>query len=44
MNKTFKILYSYAIYCYDSMLEGLSKELTPVLSDTRELNRVPSTK
>ena len=29
--------------CYDSMLKGLSKELTLVLSDTRELNRVPST-
>jgi len=30
--------------CYDSMLKGLSKELTLVLSDTRELDRVPSTK
>jgi len=29
--------------CYDSMLKGLSKELTLVLSDTRELDRVPST-
>ena len=30
--------------CYDSKLKGLSDELTLVLSDTRELNRVPSTK
>jgi len=30
--------------CYDSMLKGLSKELTLVLSDTRELDRVPKTK
>jgi len=30
--------------CYNSMLKGLSKELTLVLSDTRELDRVPSTK
>jgi len=30
--------------CYDSMLKGLSKELTLVLSDTRELDRVPNTK
>jgi len=30
--------------CYDSMLKVLSKELTLVLSDTRELDRVPSTK
>jgi len=30
--------------CYDSMLKVLSKELTLVWSDTRELNRVPSTK
>ena len=29
--------------CYDSMLKGLSKEQTLVLSDTRELDRVPST-
>ena len=34
----------YACGCYESMLQGLSKELTLVLSDTRELNRVPSTK
>jgi len=31
-------------YCYDSMLKVLSKELTLVLSDTRELDRVHSTK
>ena len=30
--------------CYDSKLKGLSDELTLVLSDTRELDRVPSTK
>ena len=30
--------------CYDLMLKGLSKELTLVLSDTRELNRVSNTK
>ena len=30
--------------CYDSMLKVLSKELTLVLSDTRELDRVLSTK
>ena len=29
--------------CYDSMPKVLSKELTLVLSDTRELDRVPST-
>ena len=30
--------------CYDSKLKGLSDELTLVLSDTRELDRVPNTK
>jgi len=30
--------------CYDSKLKVLSNELTLVLSDTRELDRVPSTK
>ena len=30
--------------CYNSMLKELSKELTLVLSDTRELDRVPNTK
>ena len=29
--------------CYNSKLRGLSNELTLVLSDTRELDRVPST-
>ena len=29
--------------CYDSILKVSSKELTLVLSDTRELDRVPST-
>ena len=32
------------VQCYDSKLKVLSNELTLVLSDTRELNRVPSTK
>ena len=32
-----------ATTCYDSKLKGLSDELTLVLSDTRELDRVPST-
>jgi len=31
------------VKCYDSMPKGLSRELTLVLSDTRELDRVPST-
>ena len=31
------------LQCYESMLEGLSKEATLVLSNTRELDRVPST-
>ena len=30
--------------CYESMLKGLSKETTLVLSNTRELDRVPKTK
>ena len=30
--------------CYDSMLKVLSKELTLVLSNTKELDRVPNTK
>jgi len=30
--------------CYKSMLEGLSEEATLVLSNTRELDRVHSTK
>jgi len=29
--------------CYDLKLKGLSKETTLVLSNTRELDRVPST-
>ena len=32
------------LICYDSMLKVLSKELTLVLSDTREFDRVPNTK
>jgi len=31
------------VICYDSKLKVLSNELTLVLSDTRELDRVPST-
>jgi len=34
----------HSLYCYDSMLKVLSKELTLVLSDTRELDKVPNTK
>ena len=30
--------------CYNSKLKGLSDELTLVLSNTRELDRVPNTK
>ena len=30
--------------CYESRLKGLSPETTLVLSNTRELNRVPNTK
>ena len=30
--------------CYESMLKGLSKEATLILSNTRELDRVPNTK
>ena len=30
--------------CYESMLKGLSKEATLVLSNIRELNKVPNTK
>ena len=35
---------SWCTHCYDSMLKGLSKELTLVLSDIRKLDRVPNTK
>ena len=37
-------LLSLKAICYDSKLKGLNNELTLVLSDTRELNRVPNTK
>ena len=30
--------------CYDSKLKGLSNKLTLILSNTRELDRVPNTK
>ena len=30
--------------CYESRLKGLSQETTLVLSNTRELDRVPKTK
>ena len=39
-NVTISILHM----CYDSMLKVLSKELTLILSNTRELDRVPNTK
>jgi len=32
------------LYCYGSRLKGLSQETTLVLSNTRELDRVPKTK
>ncbi len=35
---------AYDNYCYDSKLKVLSNELTLVLRDTRELDRVPNTK
>jgi len=35
---------SLDLLCYESMLKGLSKEATLVLSNTRELDRVPNTK
>ena len=31
-------------YCYDSKLTVLSNETTLILSNTRELDRIPSTK
>ena len=34
---------SISMECYDSKLKGLSNELTFVLSDIRELDRIPST-
>ena len=37
-------LYSFQLWCYELMLKGLSKETTLVLSNTKELNRVPNTK
>jgi len=33
----------FSLDCYESMLKGLSKEATLILSNTRELDRVPST-
>ena len=40
-----ELLYiSIEAMCYDSMLKVLSKELPLILSDTRELDRVPNTK
>ena len=32
------------VRCYESKLKGLSNETTLVLSNTRELDRVPKTK
>ena len=40
--KILKILLT--VYCYDLKLKGLSNKTTLVLSNTRELDRVPSTK
>jgi len=39
-----KLMNNSSQKCYDSMLKVLNKELTLVLSDTRELDRVPNTK
>ena len=38
------ILYMLGYWCYESKLKELSNETTLVLSNTRELDRVPSTK
>ena len=39
----YDILFIQEPPCYESRLKGLSQETTLVLSNTRELNRVPST-
>jgi len=36
-------IWNVAAKCYESKLKGLSNETTLVLSNTRELDRVPST-
>ena len=38
------IKYVHGFSCYESRLKGLSQEATLVLSNTRELDRVPNTK
>ena len=38
------LLFLLQPHCYESKLKGLSSETTLVLSNTRELDRVPSTK
>ena len=41
---TVEVLLDSSAICYESRLKGLSQETTLVLSNTRELNRVPNTK
>ena len=43
-DKTVRDVFALFWGCYDSKLKGLSNELTFVLSNTRELDRVPNTK
>ena len=44
MSKRKRLSESIDYQCYESKLKGLSNETTLVLSNTRELDRVPSTK
>jgi len=44
LKKQGKAFFTANSMCYESMLKGLSKEATLVLSNTRELDRVPNTK
>ena len=37
-------LFTPGLDCYESRLKGLSQETTLVLSNTRELNKVPNTR
>jgi len=39
-----KVKFDLEYYCYNSRLKVLSQETTLVLSNTRELDRVPKTK
>ena len=44
MNKAWCTVLVRGQFCYDLKLKGLSNKTTLVLSNTRELDRVPSTK